>query len=43
VASYHSRANGMRHGVTSAIEVENHVYAAARGGDVILDLAKREG
>ena len=43
VASYHSRANGTRHGVTSAIEVENHVYAAARGGDVILDLAKREG
>jgi hypothetical protein len=43
VASYHSRANGTRHGVTSAIEAGAHVYAAARGGDAILDLAKKEG
>ena len=41
VASYHSRANGTRHGVTSAIEVDARVFAAARGGDVILDLPKR--
>jgi hypothetical protein len=43
VASYHSRANGTRHGVTSAIEVGQRIYAAARGGDAIIDLAKREG
>jgi hypothetical protein len=43
ITSYHSRANGTRHGVTSAIEVGGQVYAAARGGDAILDLAKREG
>ncbi|HEY2889760.1 MAG TPA: hypothetical protein VGJ31_03995 [Dongiaceae bacterium] len=42
-ASYHSRANGTRHGVTSAIEAGAHVYAAARGGDAILDLAKKVG
>ncbi|HYV87663.1 MAG TPA: hypothetical protein VFA91_03730 [Candidatus Polarisedimenticolia bacterium] len=40
IASYHSRANGTRHGVTSAIEAGAHIYAAARGGDAILDLAK---
>jgi hypothetical protein len=36
VASYHSRANGRRHGVTSAICHDGAVVAAARGGNVIL-------
>jgi len=39
VASYHSRANGQRHGVTSAVEVAGHVMAAARGGDVIVGMS----
>jgi hypothetical protein len=39
VASYHSRANGHRHGVTSAVEAAGYVMAAARGGDVIVGMA----
>ncbi len=39
VTSYHSRANGRRHGVTSAVEAAGHVMAAARGGDVIIGMA----
>ncbi len=39
VASYHSRANGRRHGITSAVEAAGHVMAAARGGDVIIGMA----
>jgi hypothetical protein len=39
VASYHSRANGHRHGITSAVEAAGHVMAAARGGDVIIGMA----
>ncbi len=38
VASYHSRANGTRHGVTSAILHEASILAASRGGDAILSL-----
>jgi hypothetical protein len=46
VASYHSRANGRRHGVTSALEAGGRVIAASRGGNAILALdalAKAEG
>jgi len=43
VASHHSRANGLRHGVTSAIEIPGHVYAACKGGDAIVDLAGARG
>ncbi|MFZ1469331.1 MAG: hypothetical protein WAT09_10175 [Paracoccaceae bacterium] len=39
VASLHSRANGHRHGVTSAIEVEGQLYAAAKGGNAVVTLA----
>lgn len=38
VASFHSRANGRRHGVTSVVEAAGRVFAAAKGGDVVLDL-----
>ena len=38
VASYHSRANGTRHGVTSAIMHDGSILAASRGGDAILSL-----
>jgi len=37
-ASLHSRANGRRHGVTSAVEVDGQVYIAAKGGGAILTL-----
>ena len=36
VASYHSRANGTRHGVTSAIAIDGAILAASRGGDCIV-------
>jgi hypothetical protein len=39
VMSFHSRANGARHGVTSAIALGNTIIAAAKGGDVVLNLA----
>lgn len=38
VASYHSRADGTRHGVTSILAQGEHLWVAARGGDVIVDL-----
>src|SRR5262249_57725813 len=38
VASFHSRANGERHGVTSVLEVGRRVLVAAKGGNAILDL-----
>jgi hypothetical protein len=36
VASYHSRANGQRHGITSVIEAGGQLLAASQGGNVIL-------
>lgn len=39
VGSYHSRANGTRHGITSAIMHAGSVLAASKGGDVILAAA----
>ena len=38
VASLHSRSNGHRHGITSAVEVSGHVMAASRGGDAIVGM-----
>ena len=43
VASFHSRANGRRHGVTSVAELNGRVYAAAKGGNAILDLGPVAG
>jgi sugar lactone lactonase YvrE len=45
VASFHSRANGRRHGVTSVLEAGARVLVAAKGGNAILDLgpAAEEG
>lgn len=42
VSSLHSRANGVRHGTCSAVELGGHVYVASRGGDAVLrtDLAE---
>jgi hypothetical protein len=43
VASYHSRANGRRHGVTSVAELGGRVFAASKGGDAILDITDAQG
>jgi hypothetical protein len=43
VFSFHSRANGARHGVTSAIAVGDEIIAAAKGGDVVLRLQAPAG
>ena len=38
IASRHSRANGTRHGTTSALEVDGRLYVASKGGDCVLTL-----
>ncbi|MGE3871743.1 MAG: hypothetical protein AB7F74_02180 [Parvibaculaceae bacterium] len=38
VMSFHSRANGLRHGVTSAIASGDTLIAAAKGGNAVLKL-----
>lgn len=43
VRSFHSRADGKRHGVTSCLAAGAHVYLASQGGDVILDLNRTQG
>jgi hypothetical protein len=42
-SSFHSRANGRRHGVTSVIEAGGHVLAASKGGNAILEIDRRAG
>lgn len=41
VASFHSRADGSRHGVTSALEQAGRLYVTAKGGDAVLGLGLR--
>ena len=43
VNSYHSRANGTRHGITSAIEHGGKIIATSRGGNVILRITPETG
>ncbi len=43
VTSYHSRANGTRHGITSAIEHEGGIIATSRGGNLILRVTPEAG
>src|SRR6185369_5920648 len=38
IASFHSRANGQRHGVTSAVEFAGVLVVAAKGGNALLTL-----
>jgi hypothetical protein len=38
VSSFHSRANGRRHGITSVVEVDGRVLATSKGGNAILRL-----
>lgn len=37
-SSFHSRANGRRHGVTCALEAEGRLYVASKGGDAVLSM-----
>lgn len=37
-ASFHSRADGRRHGITSCVEFGGRLYASSRGGDAIVVL-----
>lgn len=43
VDSFHSRANGQRHGVTSCLPDGDGLIVASKGGDVIVRIATREG
>jgi len=43
VASFHSRANGKRHGITSVVEANGRVLAASKGGDALLEIDWRAG
>jgi DNA-binding beta-propeller fold protein YncE len=43
VTSYHSRANGTRHGITSAIEHDGKIIATSRGGNLILRVTPETG
>lgn len=36
VESFHSRANGKRHGITSCVEIDDRLLATSKGGGVIL-------
>jgi hypothetical protein len=40
VASFHSRANGSRHGITSVAEVGGRVFVASKGGNAILEITR---
>ena len=42
IASFHSRSDGLRHGVTSAIASGDSIFVAAKGGNAILRLASAE-
>ena len=38
LASFHSRANGRRHGITSVVEANGRVLASSKGGDALLEI-----
>jgi hypothetical protein len=42
VVSFHSRADGTRHGTTSVLEHHERLYVASKGGDVIVSLPANE-
>lgn len=41
VASYHSRANGVRHGITSVAEYGGYVWVGSKGGNALLSLSQK--
>jgi hypothetical protein len=40
IESFHSRANGTRHGVTSCLPAENEVIVASKGGDALIAIKR---
>jgi len=42
-ASFHSRANGRRHGITSVVEANGRVLAASKGGNALIEIDWRAG
>lgn len=42
LGSAHSRSDGKRHGVTSCIEWEEHIWVASKGGNEVLSLLKAD-
>ena len=43
IASHHSRSDGKRHGIVSAVEWLGHITAASRGGGCLLRIAAHGG
>ena len=43
IASFHSRANGKRHGITSVVEANGRVLAASKGGNALIEIDWRAG
>ena len=43
VESFHSRADGKRHGITSCVEINGRILATSKGGNVILDVELGRG
>jgi hypothetical protein len=41
IASYHSRANGVRHGVTSVAEYGGYIWVGSKGGNALLSLPQK--
>jgi hypothetical protein len=41
VGSYHSRANGTRHGVTSVAEYGGYLWVGSKGGNALLSLSQK--
>jgi len=42
-ASFHSRANGTRHGMTSCCEIQGRIFATSKGGHCIVELPQETG
>jgi hypothetical protein len=38
IESFHSRANGIRHGITSCVEIASRLLATSRGGGAVLEV-----
>ena len=38
LSSLHSRADGTRHGITSAVEHDGRLVVASKGGDCLVDV-----
>ncbi|WP_374384199.1 hypothetical protein [Dongia sp.] len=43
IQSFHSRAGGRRHGVTSVVELDGTLWATSKGGDEVLKIALGRG